>query len=251
MPGERVSVHLMIGTVLNAAAIVVGGAIGLATSKGLSAVTQSRLKILLGAFTVYAGLSMAWDGFSGSLWHRAAQLGIAIVAMSAGKLTGRLVHLQRAMNKGGQLAQRKFAQAKSAPNRPGEGFVTCTLLFCLGPMAILGALQDGLLGSFRTLAVKSVLDGLATMAFSKVFGWGVMLSAIPVLAYQGSITLGAHLLEPYLRDPRLVESISLTGGLLVFSIALVILELKKVALADYLPSLVYAPLFTWLWLRSP
>jgi uncharacterized protein len=238
----------MIGTLLNVAAILLGGAIGLTTTKELSAVTQSRLKVLLGVFTVYAGLSMAWDGFSGSFWHRGAQLSLAVFAMMLGKLTGRLLHLQRGINKLGRIAQRKFTAAKSgSASRFGEGFITCTLLFCVGPMAILGSLQDGLLGSFRTLAVKSVLDGLATLAFSKVFGWGVVLASIPVLAYQGSITLGAHLLEPYLRDPRLMESISLTGGLLVFSIALIILELKKVALADYLPSLVLAPLFTWWW----
>jgi uncharacterized protein len=241
----------MIGTMLNAAGILVGGAIGLITTKELSAATQSRLKILLGAFTVFAGLSMAWDGFSGSFWHRSAQLGIAILAMTIGKITGRVLHLQRGLNKLGQVARQKFATAKSGQgSRLSEGFITCSLLYCVGPMAILGALQDGLLGSFRTLAIKSVLDGLATMAFAKVFGWGVLLSAIPVVAYQGSITLAANLVESYLRDPRLLESISLTGGLLVFSIALVILELKKVALADYLPSLVYAPLLTWWWLKS-
>jgi uncharacterized membrane protein YqgA involved in biofilm formation len=147
------------------------------------------------------------------------------------------------------MAKEKFAAAKAGPNsRTGEGFVTCAVLFCVGPMAILGALQDGLLGSIRTLAIKSALDGLATMAFSKVFGWGVLLAAVPVFTYQGTITLVANLVEPYFRAPGLLESISLTGGLLVFSISLIILELKKVALADYLPSLVLAPLLTRLWL---
>ncbi len=240
----------MIGTLLNAAAILVGGVVGLATTKDLSPTNQARLKVLLGVFTVYAGLSMALGGFSGSLAHRAGQLATAILALMLGKMTGQLLRLQRALNRLGQSAQQRFTTAKSARNsRVGEGFITCTLLFCVGPMAILGALQDGLLGSFRTLAVKSVLDGLATMAFSKVFGWGVMLAAIPVLAYQGSITLLSGLAEPYLRDPRLLETLSLTGGLLVFCIALIILELKKVALADYLPSLLYAPGLTWLWLR--
>lgn len=243
----------MIGTILNVAAIVAGGAIGLATTKDLSRVNQSRLKIVLGVFTVYAGLSMAWNGFSGSFGHRAGQLAIALLALMLGNLTGQLLRLQKGLNRLGHLAQKKFTSAKSARNqnnRVGEGFVTCTLLFCVGPMAILGALQDGLLGSIRTLAVKSALDGLATMAFSKVFGWGVILAAIPVLAYQGSITLLAGLVEPYLRNPRLLESLNLTGGLMVFSIALIILELKRVALADYLPSLVYAPLFTWIFLSS-
>jgi len=105
----------------------------------------------------------------------------------------------------------------------------------------------GLLGNYRTLALKSVMDGLATVAFAKVFGWGVLLSVIPVVAYQGTITLLAKLLEPYLRNPALLDSINATGGMLVFCIALIILELKKIELADYLPSLAFAPLITWLW----
>lgn len=241
----------MIGTILNAAGILVGGVIGLTTTKDLSPVNQSRLKVLLAVFTVYAGLSMAWDGFSGSSGHRAAQLAIAILALMAGKLTGQLLHVQKGLNRLGQIAQRKFANAKSTrSSRIGEGLFTCTLLFCVGPMAILGAVQDGLSGNIRTLAVKSVLDGLATMAFAKVFGWGVLLSAIPVLAYQGSITFLAQFVEANLRrETALLDSISVAGGLLVFCIALIILELKKIPLADYLPSLVYAPFFTWLWLR--
>lgn len=239
----------MIGTLLNAAAILVGGTVGLTTTKDLSPVNQSRLKILLAVFTVYAGLSMALNGFTGSFLHRVAQFFIALVALMAGNLTGKLLRVQKGLNKLGQFAQRSFSNAKSQTgrNRVGEGFITCTLLFCVGPMAILGALQDGLMGNIRTLAIKSVLDGLATMAFSKVFGWGVLLSAVPVLAYQGAITLLANLVEPYLREPGMLESIGLTGGLLVFTIALIILELKKVALGDYLPSLIYAPLFTWCW----
>jgi uncharacterized membrane protein YqgA involved in biofilm formation len=91
------------------------------------------------------------------------------------------------------------------------------------------------------------MDGLATVAFAKVFGWGVLLSVIPVVAYQGTITLLAKLLEPYLRNPALLDSINGAGRMLVFCIALIILELKKIELADYLPSLAFAPLITWLW----
>jgi uncharacterized membrane protein YqgA involved in biofilm formation len=85
------------------------------------------------------------------------------------------------------------------------------------------------------------------MAFVATFGWGVILAVIPVVAYQGTITLCARLLAPYLQSNALIDSINATGGLLVFSIALVILEIKRVDLADYLPSLAYAPLLTWLW----
>lgn len=114
-------------------------------------------------------------------------------------------------------------------------------------MSILGALQEGLRGDIKILGVKSALDGLATMGFAGTFGWGVMLSAIPVGVYQGTLTLLARVFEPTFQQPMLIDSISATGGFIVFCVALVILELKRVALADYLPSLVLAPILTrWL-----
>ena len=113
-------------------------------------------------------------------------------------------------------------------------------------MAILGSLDDGLTGNFKTLAVKSVMDGLATMAFVKTFGIGPMFTAIPVLAYQGTITIGARALQPVLENAALLDSINATGGLLILCISLVILDIQKVPLADYLPSLAVAPALTWL-----
>jgi uncharacterized membrane protein YqgA involved in biofilm formation len=92
-----------------------------------------------------------------------------------------------------------------------------------------------------------LIDGLATMAFVGSFGWGAILAVVPVVAYQGSITLAAKFVAPWLNDPAMLNSVNATGGLLVFCIALIILELKKVELADYLPSLAWAPLITWVW----
>jgi hypothetical protein len=121
------------------------------------------------------------------------------------------------------------------------------VLFCAAPLAILGSVQDGLSGYCYPLAVKAVMDGLATMGFVLLFRWGVLFAALPVLAFQGTITLlCAQLLKPFLEAHRLVDSVNAAGGLLVFCVALVILELKKIELADYLPSLAFAPLLTWL-----
>jgi uncharacterized protein len=239
----------MIGTLLNTAAILTGGAIGLTVARNISPLNQSRLKIALGVLTVYAGLSLTWISISGSFFSVIKQMIIVILAMMLGNFTGKLLRLQKGINQLGHYAKSRFASAASRKDQPGfsEGFVTCSLLFCVGPMAILGAIEDGLTGRFKTLAIKSLMDGLATMAFVKTFGWGVLLSAIPVLAYQGTITLGASFLQPLLEHKDLVDSINATGGLLIFSISLVILELKKVELADYLPSLIYAPLLTWFW----
>ena len=127
-----------------------------------------------------------------------------------------------------------------------EGFITCTILFCVGPMAVLGAVHDGLTHYWQILGLKALIDGLAAMAFVTTFGWGVILSVIPVVAYQGTISLTAQYLAPFLDNHMLLSSVNATGGLLVFCIALIILELKKIELADYLPSLAYAPLLTWL-----
>ena len=242
------SVPMMIGTILNAAGILLGGLVGLITARQIAPVHQSILKAILGILIVYLGLSMTWDALNGSFLHRMKGLVIVILAMMIGKLAGRAMRLQKMLNRLGQLAKEKFSSAKPGDaNRLSEGFITCTLLFCVGPMAFLGAVQDGLTGNYRTLALKSVIDGLSTLAFSKVFGWGVMLSVIPVVAYQGTITLLAKAATPLLANQSLLDSINATGGFLVFCIALIILELKKVELADYLPSLVAAPAITWLW----
>jgi uncharacterized membrane protein YqgA involved in biofilm formation len=239
----------VVGTIINAAAILAGGTAGLTITRQPSIEYQRTVKGLMGVLIVYVGLKLTFfDSLHGTLGHRLRELGVVIVALMLGRLLGSLLHLQKGVNRLGALAQEKFSRADAAsPSRTGEGFITCTLLFCVGPMAIIGALQDGLENKWETLAIKAVMDGFTTMAFVPTFGWGVMLSVIPLVAYQGTITLAAGLLSPYLRDQMLLDSVNATGGLLVFSIALVVLDLKKIQLADYLPSLAVAPLLTAWW----
>jgi hypothetical protein len=236
----------VIGTILNGVAILAGGIVGLTATKQISALGQRRIQVLLGAFTVYVGLSMTWSGLHGSFGQVAKQLGLVLLSLIMGKFIGQVLRIQRNLNRLGQFAKRQFAAAQSQSNPHfNEGFVTCTVLFCVGPMAILGSLEDGLRGDFKVLAIKGVMDGLATMAFAQTFGWGVMLSALPVVAYQGTITLSARVLAPYLENQALLDPLFATGGLMLFSVALVILEIKKIELSDYLPSLACAPLLTW------
>lgn len=238
----------MMGTLLNAVGILAGGIVGLSIAKQISTPTQVAIKGLLGFLTIFVGLKMTWTSLGGGFWMVLKQLTIVILAMMLGKLTGRLLHLQKGLNRLGKYAKERMAQADpTKAGRQSEGFITATVLFCVGPMAILGSVQDGLTGNWETLGLKAILDGMATMAFVSMFGWGVILAVIPVVAYQGTITLCARLIAPYLNAPGLIDSMNATGGLLVFCIALIILELKKVELADYLPSLIYAPLITWLW----
>jgi len=238
---------LMIGTALNVAGILIGGLAGLARRKPLSPVNESFFKVALGVFTVFYGLRLTWISVNGTFAQILKQLLIAVLALMLGKLAGRLLQLQRMSNRLGRQARERITATKAAdPRQLSEGFETCAALFCAAPLAILGSVQDGLSGYYYPLAVKAVMDGLATMGFMSLFGWGVMLAALPVLVFQGTITLlCAQYLKPFLEMHSLVDPMNAAGGLLVFSVALVILQLKKIELADYLPSLALAPLLAW------
>ena len=238
----------MVGTILNAAAILIGGVAGLTLKKEISPARQSALRILLGAFTVYTGLSATWQSLNGGPTQILKQLGVVLLALMLGNLTGKLLRLQKSLNHLGRFAKQKVSDSRpERPHRFNNGFITCSILFCVAPLAILGAIQDGLTDDFKPLAVKAVMDGLAAMAFVGMFGWSVLLSVIPLIAWQGTLAQLARLAQPWLASHALVDPISATAGMLVFCVALIILELKKVELADYLPSLLIAPLLTWLW----
>jgi hypothetical protein len=239
----------MVGALINSAVIVLGGVLALVVKKPLSAASQSRARILLGAFTVWYGLSLTLSSLNGSAVHWLKQLAIVLLAMALGKLAGRGMRLQKLSNAMGRFATRKMNSASGKPEF-NNGFRVATALFCAAPLAFLGSVAEGLSGSYRILCVKAVMDGLATMSFVRSFGWGAILSAIPVLAWQGAIIRGAALLQGPLRHQAqpLFDSIMATDGLLTFCVALIVLQIKKVAVADYLPSLALAPLLTrWLW----
>jgi hypothetical protein len=237
----------MIGTALNVAGILIGGFAGLARRKPLSPANESFFKVALGAFTVFYGLRLTWISLNGSFVQILKQLLIAVLALMLGKATGRLLCLQKMSNRLGRQARERIAAIKPAdPSQLSEGFKTCATLFCAAPLAILGSVQDGLSGYYYPLAVKAVMDGLATMGFVLLFRWGVLFAALPVLVFQGTITLAcAQFLKPFLETRSLIDSVNAVGGLLVFCVALVVLELKKIELADYLPSLAFGPLLTW------
>jgi uncharacterized protein len=239
----------MTGTILNVSCILIGGAIGLTARSQISEKVQHRIKLAMGAFTIFVGFKMIWDGLNGSFFSVLQQFGILMLSLIVGKLIGQILHLQEGSNKLGQYAKKLITRSGSEDgNKLSEGFMTCTLLFCVGPMAVVGSLQDGLEGKFTTLAIKAVMDGMSTMVFATLFGWGVLLSALPVLAYQGTLTILAQALSQHLKHPSLIDSMNATGGFLVLSIALVILNVKKVELTNYLPSLAIAPLLTYWWL---
>jgi uncharacterized protein len=238
------------GTLINTGAVLLGGSIGLLSSRDPSARLQVNLKRFLGVLVIYVGFSTTWKSLGHSGWsHIPKQVVIVLVSLILGNLVGRKLRLQDRLNKVGEFARRAMTRSASGGgNRWNDGFVTCTLLFCVGPMAIIGSIEDGINGNFRTLAIKSVMDALAAMAFARTFGWGVLVSALPVLAYQGTITLAARSIKPFLDEhPDLMHALNASGGLIVVCIAVVILEVQKVPLANYLPTLLVAPLLAW-WL---
>ena len=245
----------MTGAILNTAGIVAGGLFGLARRAPLSPQTQVFFKVALGVFIIFYGLRLTWLSVNGPFLLILKQLAIALLAIMLGKLAGRLLHFQKASNHLGQYARKLIEQTRpDDPQRFSNGLNACAILFCASPLGLLGAVQDGLpveaggLGYFYPLAVKGVMDGLAMMTFVRLFRWGGMLSALPVLLLLGTVTLVCALyLEPFLRAHGLVGSVNAVGGLVVCTVGLVIFEVKKVELADFLPSLAVAPLLAWLW----
>ncbi|MBN2507381.1 MAG: DUF554 family protein [Verrucomicrobia bacterium] len=239
----------MTGTILNAAGILAGSLLGLGMRQPPSAPTQQAWKFALGALTVWVGLGLTWKSVGGGVGAVARQLAIVVLAMVLGRMAGRAMRLQVLSNRVGQFARSRMkakAGAGAARGWRSDGFLVGAALFCVTPLGLVGAVQDGLVSYWPTLAVKGVMDALAAMAFVGMFGGSVMLSVVPVVALQGTVSLLSQAAGASL-PPLLVDAINATGGLLVFAVALVIWELKKVDLVSYLPSLAVAPVLAWLW----
>jgi hypothetical protein len=237
------------GAFINSAGIVAGGLCALALKKPVPGRYQLASKMVLGVFTIWFGLKLTWTSLNGSALQVGKELCLVLLAMTVGKFAGRLLRLQDFSNSIGQYAARSLA-APRPRKKFGDGFLLATALFCAGPLAFLASVQEGLSDFSPVFVVKAGIDGLAAMAFCVTFGWGVVLSALPVLAFQGLLIRAVQALEPMLRNQQapLVDSINATDGLLIFCVGLIILEIKKIRVAEYLPSLVLAPLLTrWLW----
>lgn len=245
----------MTGAILNAAAIIIGGIIGLIRPQPLSAQTQAFFKVTLGVLALFFGLRLTWLSIGGSFGVTLKQLLIAFLAVLLGNLLGKLLHLQKLSNRLGQYAKKLIeANRPNDPQRFSKGMNTCAILFCAAPLGILGAIHDALpvqaggVGYFYPLAVKALMDGLAMMGFVMIFGGGAIVSALPVFVFFGTITMAISLyVEPFLRSHLLLDSVNAVGGLAICTVGVVIFEIRRVELANYLPSLGVAPLLTWLW----
>jgi uncharacterized protein len=230
----------MSGTFINVGTVVVGCLIGVTIGARLPEQMRNTVLNGLGLVTSLVGVQMALG---------TTNILIALGALLLGAVCGELLRLEEMLQRLGQWLQAKFSSGGRSTF--AEGFVTASLVFCIGPMAILGSIQDGLSGDYKVLAVKSLLDGFASIAFSASLGWGVALSVVPLFLYQGSITLFAGILCQLLSEPMIAE-MTATGGLIIVGIGLKLLRIKELRLASFLPALAIAPLIVVLipWVKS-
>jgi uncharacterized membrane protein YqgA involved in biofilm formation len=224
------------GTWINIAAVVVGTALGVAVGSRLTAPVQQRVLAGLGMVTLVIGidLALAW-GREGTT--RGTPLYV-LGGILLGGLIGEAIGIEDWIHRLGVWVQRRLTTAQHST--VAEGFVDASILFCVGSMAVVGSIQDGLTGDYTTLATKAVLDGFAAIALSAALGWGVGLSAVSILLYQGAITLGASVFSDVLHGEALAALTS-AGGVTIIGVSLKLLAVKDVKVANYLPALVIAP----------
>jgi len=218
---------MLLGTVVNVAAIAIGTLIGLALKQRLPERITSIVMQGLGLVTALIGVKMIIV---------TENVLVVLVSIVVGGVFGELLHIEARLDAFGAKVEAKFSREKGTF---AKAFVTSSLLYCVGPMAILGALQDGLRGDYSILLTKSGLDGVASVAFASTLGVGVLFSAIPLALYQGGITVGASMLEPFLSS-SIVNAMTATGGLLILGIALNILQVTKIRVGNLLPAILIA-----------
>ncbi|CAN5242118.1 DUF554 domain-containing protein [soil metagenome] len=230
-PGEipRPDVAEVTGTIINVAAVLVGGGIGTLAGARLPEGMRETALHAIGIITLLVGVANFLE-YENSL--------VPLVSVVAGLVVGEALGIDRWIKRFGDYLQRRLSRGESPVSR---AFVTTSLLFCVGPLTVLGSIQDGLTGDFGLLTLKSALDGIAALSFAAVLGWGVLLSAGTVLAVQGSITLGAGLLEGVVTE-AMISATTATGGVLIFGLGLGLLGVLEVRVANMLPALAVAPL---------
>jgi len=229
----------LVGTLLNVSTVLIGTTLGLLVGRRMPPRIHKGLTSALGLFVLAIGTSMAIQIFGAGV---PAGNGLAVLAaLLAGVVVGELLRLQDGVEGLGAWFQKRLSTGEE-PSRVAAGFVTASLVFCVGPLTVLGSLQNGLSGDITLLSTKSLLDGVASVAFAAALGPGVYLSAITVLVIQGSIAGLAFLLSGVMDVPT-VEAISSVGGLILLGVGLRMLDLKALPVANFLPALLLAPLF--------
>jgi len=231
-----------IGTLINVAAIAIGSFLGISLGSKLADKSQRMITDVLGLVTLLGATSALiplWSkSFNDSLPKGSALL-LILASMLLGGLIGSAMNLEEKLDSFGENLRKRFGA--SSEGSFIEGFVSSSLLFVIGPLAILGSVSDGMSQGIDQLVLKSSLDFFAAMAFASTLGWGVMASVIPVGIYQGLWTLAGLFLGSVL-DSYQIDAMTICGGLMLVGIALRLLNIKKIAVGNLLPALFFAPL---------
>lgn len=229
-----------LGTIVNAAAVIVGSILGLVLKFGIPERFKSTIMQAISLSVIFIGTSGVLQGIfkvlnSGKIDRQYIML--MIFSLVIGGLVGEILRIEDFLDRLGERIKKAVSKViKSENSTFTEGFVTASLVFCVGAMAIVGSLEDGLNRNFSILFAKSILDGVTSVIFSATLGIGVMFSSVAVLLYQGSITLLAGLLKPLLTD-AVVLQMSMVGSVLIFAIGLNMLGVSKIKVGNLLPAM--------------
>jgi hypothetical protein len=231
----------MTGTIINVAAILIGGAIGLFFGARIPERLKGTVISGMGLFTAVVGIQM---------FFKTENALIVLGAILTGALLGEWWRIEDGLEALGRALEKRFSNGNSSTATAGRsrfvlGFMTASLLYCIGPLAILGSIQDGLTGDYQTLAIKSVLDFFASIAFASTLGVGVLFSIIPLAIYQGGISLLAGSLNAIVTT-EMMNEMTATGGVILLGLAISrLLEIKPIRVGNFLPALAVAPLIVW------
>jgi len=229
------------GTLLNTATVLVGGTVGTLAGDRIPLRVRELLVQVLGLFTAVYGVKVAiTPAFRGGA---APDLAVVVIALLAGSALGALLDVDGAMLALGRWAERTLVRGDPAEGsgRVARAFVTTSLLFCVGPLTILGSFADGARGDILLLGIKSTLDGIAALAFAVTLGAGVLLSAATVLVVQGGLTAAAYASRGGFDQYLMTQALG-AGGVMLVALGLGLLEIRRIRVADMLPALVLAPL---------
>ena len=226
----------MTGVLVNTGTILVGSAVGLLFKKGIPERVTNAVMIGLGLCTLYIGID-------GALADE--NVLIVIASMVLGAIVGTLLDIDGAINRLGKWIEGKFQKKEGGKVSVAEGFVTASLLFCVGAMTINGSLNAGISGDNSLLFTKSMLDLFSSAMLTASLGFGVMVSAVFVLVFQGALVLLAGVLAPVL-TPFAIAEMTSAGSLIIIAIATNLMGVTKIKVADYLPAIVFAPIICWI-----
>ena len=234
------------GTLLNVLTVLIGGTLGTVMGARLPERMRETIMHALGLLTMVIGIQLSLE---------TDNILIVLASLLVGGIAGELLRIEDRINQVGRWLERRTGGNREASNaeelqegdhyrtttRFSHAFLTASLVFCVGPMTILGSIQDGLTGDYTLLAVKSTMDGFASLAFASTLGPGVIFSALTVLVYQGALTLGAGWASALLTDPMIAE-MTATGGVLMLALGLALLEIKQIRAGNLLPAILVAPI---------